>query len=193
MTDLIRELYNIWGDSVSISAEHISDLSKSELLNYLSLQNGIYYQDREDSLGSEQMRTLERLVLLRAIDFHWVHHLTSMSELRQGIGLYGYGQRDPLVMYKIESRRLFDDLQSRIRQDVSSSIYKVAVTSDSSKRIGHARRISPKEGIGATIMSQANAIVNQVPSSQVASKIGRNEPCPCGSGYKFKKCHGNRQ
>ena len=192
VTDLIRDLHNIWGDSASISAEHISDLSKSELLNYLSLQNGIYYQDREDSLGSEQMRTLERLVLLRAIDFHWVHHLTSMSELRQGIGLYGYGQRDPLVMYKIESRRLFDDLQSRIRQDVSSSIYKVVATSDSSKRIGQARRISPKEGIGTTIMSQANAIVNQAPSSQVASKIGRNEPCPCGSGYKFKKCHGNR-
>ena len=140
-------------------------------------------------MGSEQTRSLERLILLKAIDYHWVHHLTSMSDLRQGIGLYGYGQRDPLVMYKIESRRLFDELQSRIRHDVSSSIFR-GIDASSTSTKAPLRSISNKGNQTSSIMSKANTIDAAV-TAKATSKIGRNEACPCGSGKKFKRCHGS--
>ena len=86
------------------------------------------YDAREEELGSEQMRTLERLLLLRAIDLHWVNHLTTMENLRTGIGLHAYGQRDPLVMYRTEGHKTFQELLHRMQQDVVHSLFHVTVT-----------------------------------------------------------------
>ena len=187
--DMIREFNILWGNTELVLPENIMDTSRSELTAYLTEQNLNYYQKIEDLMGSEQTRSLERLILLKAIDYHWVHHLTSMSDLRQGIGLYGYGQRDPLVMYKIESRRLFDELQSRIRHDVSSSIFR-GIDASSTSTKAPLRSISNKGNQTSSIMSKANTIDAAV-TAKATSKIGRNEACPCGSGKKFKRCHGS--
>ena len=139
------------------------------------------YEAREAELGLDNMRTLERLLLLRTLDVHWVHHLTIMDNLRQGIGLHAFGQRDPLVMYKTEGSRMFQALLDRIQHDVVHSIYQVVSLSTPRG----ARPQSP----GANSMAAASG--RQRDAVAVGGrKVGRNEPCPCGSGKKYKRCHG---
>ena len=138
------------------------------------------YEAREAELGLDNMRTLERLLLLRTLDVHWVHHLTIMDNLRQGIGLHAFGQRDPLVMYKTEGSRMFQALLDRIQHDVVHSIYQVSLSTPRG-----ARPQSP----GANSMAAASG--RQRDAVAVGGrKVGRNEPCPCGSGKKYKRCHG---
>ena len=133
--------------------------------------------DREAELGEEQMRILERLLLLRAIDTHWVSHLTGMENLRTGIGLHAYGQRDPLVMYRTEGHKMFQELLSKMQHDVVHTLFHVGLaqqptsTNSNGKRAGRAIPQRPTN-----------------PSGQF--KVGRNAPCPCGSGKKYKRCCG---
>ena len=100
-------------------------LSREEIAEKLGKHAEELYEAREVQLGTEDMRTLERLLMLRTVDMHWVHHLTSMDNLRQGIGLHAFGQRDPLVMYKTEGSRMFQGLLDRIQHDIVHSIYQV--------------------------------------------------------------------
>ena len=138
------------------------------------------YEAREAELGLDNMRTLERLLLLRTLDVHWVRHLTIIDNLRQGIGLHAFGQRDPLVMYKTEGSRMFQALLDRIQHDVVHSIYQVSLSTPRG-----ARPQSP----GANSMAAASG--RQRDAVAVGGrKVGRNEPCPCGSGKKYKRCHG---
>ena len=140
------------------------------------------YDAREAELGSEQMRTLERLLLLRAIDLHWVNHLTTMENLRTGIGLHAYGQRDPLVMYRTEGHKTFQELLHRMQVDVVHSLFHVTVT----ERPAPARR--PADSTKASPMQKVMGEGRQAgPGGQ---KIGRNARCPCGSGKKYKRCCG---
>ena len=144
------------------------------------------YQDREEEIGADQMRTLERLLLLRAIDTHWVSHLTSMENLRTGIGLHAYGQRDPLVAYRTEGHKMFQELLSRMQYDVVHTLFHVTITQEA---VNGGRR---PRGASATKASPMQA-VNRARREAVgvgASKIGRNERCPCGSGKKYKRCCG---
>ncbi len=183
------------------------------------------YEDKEEDLGSEIMRALERLVMLRSIDSLWVEHLTAMDEMRQGISLQAYGQSDPLVAYKREAHDMWDQLLVNIRNQITRSIYHVELaappqpapppvmiatqpgvaedgngsapapaaatnlaTDDRAQRAVAAaagikapprnlRTNQPTEGGGGTTV-------------RAAAKVGRNDPCPCGSGKKYKKCHG---
>ncbi len=140
------------------------------------------YARKEEEFGAETMRALERAVLLQTTDRLWVQHLTHMSDLRQGIGLYAYGQRDPLVMYKKEGHERFNDLRARIRRDVAHTILHVApAASQPAQR-------PARNGRGANLPTSNAAS----PPSGAAKgkKVGRNEPCWCGSGKKFKRCHG---
>ena len=142
------------------------------------------YDERENAFGDEQARFLERLVMLRTIDSHWVQHITAMENLRQGIGLHAFGQRDPLVMFKRESHELFQGLLDRIQNDITHTIFKVAATTNTA-------RTNVKSRQPQSIMS--NVVSNDRSSNAKArpsGKVGRNEPCPCGSGKKYKRCHG---
>ena len=144
------------------------------------------YQDREEEIGADQMRTLERLLLLRAIDTHWVSHLTGMENLRTGIGLHAYGQRDPLVAYRTEGHKMFQELLSRMQYDVVHTLFHVTITQEAVNGGRKAR------GAAATKASPMQA-VNRPHREAVgvgAGKIGRNERCPCGSGKKYKRCCG---
>jgi len=142
------------------------------------------YAAREAELGSEQMRTLERLLLLRAIDVHWVNHLTTMENLRTGIGLHAIGQRDPLVMYRSEGHKTFQELLTRMQDDVTHTLFHVTVTQrpavgQRSQAVNTAR-VSPMQGVIGKYRQAAAG----------GNKVGRNAACPCGSGKKYKRCCG---
>jgi preprotein translocase subunit SecA len=121
------------------------------------------YDQREQEIGADNMRLAERLVMLRVIDRLWMEHLTAMEHMRQGIGLRAVGQQDPLVVYKREGHVLFDALLAGIQHDVVRSIYRVGITREPPRK---------KETVVA------------------GKKVGRNDPCPCGSGKKYKYCCG---
>ncbi len=148
------------------------------------------YDQQEETFTPEVMRSIEGQVMLRVIDSNWVRHLTSMENLRQGIGLYAFGQRDPLVMYKKEGRELFDNLLTRIQYDIVHAIFHVGIVG--AQQNGQAK--GPRKG-GANAQQRPMTKVltgsrQQQPVDAGTRKVGRNEPCPCGSGKKYKRCHG---
>ena len=145
------------------------------------------YTSREEVIGSEPMRLTERLLLMRAIDSHWVQHLTAMENLRTGIGLHAYGQRDPLVMYRSEGQKMFRDLQQRIQRDVVRTLFHVSVDPvQAAAELGGNRRRGA--GSGSPMQAVAGSNRNARPSG--GAKVGRNASCPCGSGRKYKRCCG---
>ena len=144
------------------------------------------YDAKEEEITPEVMRAIEHQVMLRVIDMHWLQHLTTMENLRQGIGLHAYGQRDPLVMYKKEGHETFQTLQDRIQHDIAHAIYHVGVVPTGRTPGGRAKRGSDN----ATVMSRVAPNRSHQPVTAGVTKVGRNEPCPCSSGKKYKRCHG---
>ena len=158
-----------------IDPEELAQLKRGaieERLRQLAMEA---YEAKEAQLGSEMMRQLERLVMLHVIDRLWVEHLTAIDDLRDGIGLRAYGQRDPLVEYKSEAYSMFQGLLENIEHDIVHTIYRVTVHREPPRQ-QRAIATNREEG-GRT-------------PTRVARKVGRNDPCPCGSGKKYKKCCG---
>ena len=155
-----------------------------DIVQLLSDYAETVYDAREEELSSEQMRTLERLLLLRAIDLHWVNHLTTMENLRTGIGLHAYGQRDPLVMYRTEGHKTFQELLHRMQQDVVHSLFHVTVN----QRPASAPARRPADSAKASPMQSVVGSGKQ--ATPGGAKIGRNAKCPCNSGKKYKRCCG---
>jgi len=135
------------------------------------------YAAKEQQLSPEIMRQAEREVVLRIIDTHWVRHLTDLDDLRNGIGLRAYGQRDPLVEYKVEAHRMFEELLRAMQHDVAHTIFHVT--------IAHEPR--PRPRLQAAAVNRDGGSAQPVKAGR---KLGRNDPCPCGSGKKYKFCHG---
>ncbi|MFA4843841.1 MAG: preprotein translocase subunit SecA [Candidatus Margulisiibacteriota bacterium] len=135
------------------------------------------YADRETAIGPDNMRQVERLVLLRVIDAAWIEQLHNMDVLREGIGLRGWGGKDPLIEYKMEGYGMFGEMMRGVREQVIGMILKVQISGQEEaapKRRNVSYGAPPKEGGRAP--------------TRVAEKVGRNDPCPCGSGKKYKKC-----
>ena len=162
--------------------------SMEQITSILSDHAERTYEEREEAVGAEQMRLTERFLLLRAIDSHWLQHLTAMENLRTGIGLHAYGQRNPLVMYQSEGQKMFLDLQGRIQRDVVRTLFHVAVDTNqvANQLNGAASRRNRSGGSPMRAISGSNR--NTQPSGSV--KVGRNAACPCGSGRKYKRCCG---
>ena len=156
------------------------------------------YDAIENSLPPGEMRQLERQVMLRVIDSNWVQHLTAMENLRQGIGLHAFGQRDPLVMYKKEGHEKFQDLQERIRRDIVHAIYNIGdlVQQNARAAANSPQRAAPNgsrtpNGSANTDTVMSNVLPNRREAVPAGSrKVGRNDRCPCGSGKKYKRCCG---
>jgi preprotein translocase subunit SecA len=147
------------------------------------------YGEREQVWGPERMRFHERMIMLQVVDAQWKDHLLTMDHLKEGIGLRGYGQRDPLVEYKRESYDLFESLMDRIDDETLRYLFLMKTPEEQEEMIRQYQRRKRREqaemqmvGGGGTEKPQ------QVIRREV--KIGRNDPCPCGSGKKYKKCHG---
>jgi preprotein translocase subunit SecA len=165
--------------------DQVNRLGQDEVRRILSEYAERAYERREFEVGEEGLNLLSRLLLLRAIDTHWVSHLTAMENLRTGIGLHAYGQRDPLVMYRAEGQKLFQELQQRMQYDVVHTLFHVSLGPPA----GGGRR-QRSQGNEQTSPMQAVAGARRNGSPSGATKIGRNSPCPCGSGKKYKRCCG---
>jgi preprotein translocase subunit SecA len=156
------------------------------------------YANREEEFGPDISRAVERWVLLRTIDTHWVEHLTAMEELREGIYLRGYGQQDPLVAYKREAHDYFEQMRERIAAGVAQTLMRVTVrTAEQAEQEEKQKPAAPSttstSGNGTTSTGRGDLRTNRdQPSTNTNpnQKLGRNDPCWCGSGKKFKKCHG---
>ena len=157
------------------------------------------YEKREQELGPEISRAVERWVMLRTIDTHWIEHLTAMEELREGIYLRGYGQQDPLVAYKREAHDFFEQMRARIAGGVAQTIMRVSVrTAEQAEQEEQQKNTTSTSGNGKSATGRTDLRTNrdapggngQTTQTGGPQKLGRNDPCWCGSGKKFKKCHG---
>jgi preprotein translocase subunit SecA len=165
---LIEELTTILPLPPEINSGTLSQMRPREISEKLIEYAEQLYEQREKEQGTENMRLMERLVMLRAVDSLWMEHLTAMDHLRQQAGLQAMRQIEPIVVYKKEGHALFESLTASIQHDVVHTIYKVSIT----KKEAPAQRQPQKVAVPA------------------GKKVGRNEPCPCGSGKKYKHCCG---
>ncbi len=173
---LLNALRPILPLPADLTEDRLSQLSKEEVKEGLFDLAEQAYDGLEQQLGAEMMRRAERWVMLSVIDSLWVQHLTSIDDLREGIGLRAYGQRDPLVEYKAEAYNMFQSLLGSIQEDVVHRIFHVRVVVEEPKPAQNV--ITNREEEGGS------------QPAKVGKKVGRNDPCPCGSGKKYKKCHG---
>lgn len=152
------------------------------------------YSDKEGRLGSELMRLFERDILLRIVDHSWKDHLLALDHLKEGIGLRGYGQKDPLNEYKKESYELFLAMKERVEDTVIKTLFRLEPVSEAQMEEERRRKAEAQRAAAAQrFQFSAPAKSAEAPKATVVNKdakIGRNDPCPCGSGKKYKKCHG---
>ena len=189
---LLRELSTLLPPPPDLSDPDIlAQMSPEEIEGRLLEHAQGMYDALEEQLTPETMRAIESRLMLRSIDANWVQHLTAIENLRQGIGLHAYGQRDPLVMYKKEGHEMFQSLQARIQRDVAYTIYHLGALGDGRTTVGggRGRKSQPASG-DASVMTRVVGGRRREPVAAGGRKIGRNEPCPCDSGKKYKRCHG---
>ena len=183
---------------VRIPASAYQEVTSRDGLNELVLDAvKSRYGDRERELGEELMRALERHEMLIVIDTQWKDHLLSIDHLKEGIGLRGYGQRDPLTEYKKEAFDLFQDMAERVKAAVVERLFKVQVVREAPMAMPtltaradtqESRGEMPSVGGEAPRAAPLAAPPRPAPRTATGVKVGRNDPCPCGSGKKYKKC-----
>ncbi len=175
--------------------EALRTIGRLALVEDLRAQVRDAYDRREQELSPELMRFLEKTFMLQVIDHHWKDHLLGMDHLRDGIGLRGYGQKDPLIEYKREGYDLFSGLMERIKSDTLDRLFHVqAVRHEEHPATTAAAPPPPPPMISrpqpALILNRGEEPVAPQTVQHSDDKVGRNDPCPCGSGKKYKKCHG---
>jgi len=159
----------LWGKEVDEMVEYIEGLVKQR------------YDEREEAIGEENMREFEKVVVLRAVDSKWMDHIDAMDQLRQGIHLRAYGGTDPLREYQFEGFEMFGEMVENIQEEVAMYIMKAHVQSNLERQeVAKGQAVDPK----------AESVGKKPVVRKEAERIGRNDPCPCGSGKKFKQCHG---
>ncbi|WP_296864275.1 preprotein translocase subunit SecA [Thermosyntropha sp.] len=159
---------------LDFTAEDLKGMTKREVKSFLIDKTKAFYELREKEIGSENMREIEKWILLRIIDEKWMDHIDAMDQLRNGIGLRAYAQKDPLIEYKFEAYEAFQAMVFSIKEDVVRYIMRVKV----------AQKMEERKIVASHGEDEVRKPV------RVGKKIGRNDPCPCGSGKKYKKCCG---
>ena len=186
---LSSEVLNTFGiDMIDFIKDHQKDVNavKEELVAKANKK----YEEKEQEIGSEEMRELERIVLLKVVDEKWMNHIDSMDELKNGIGLRAYGQQDPVVKYRMEGMDMFEEMTANIKVDVVKILMNIRKQGEvrrqeTAKITNAALQAINSVDNGKTIEAKENkTVVNEGP------KVGRNDPCPCGSGKKYKNCCG---
>ncbi|MGB0861070.1 MAG: SEC-C metal-binding domain-containing protein, partial [Pseudoalteromonas spongiae] len=154
------------------------------------------YKHKEDQVGADVLRHFEKAIMLQTLDQHWKDHLAAMDHLRQGIGLRGYAQKNPKQEYKRESFELFSDMLEALKVEVVSILAKVQVRAEEDVEAVEERRRQQAENTPKQYQhEEAEHVGGETPEGAAVTvrndaKVGRNEPCPCGSGKKYKQCHG---
>ena len=181
--ELLRQVEGLYFPkyAVRFTQEQLDTMDAQAVIDAFTQAAAAYYQQKEDEFTSPVMREVERVVLLRVVDEYWMEHIDAMSDLRQGIRLRAYAQTDPIIAYKKESLEMFEEMIAAIQDETVRRLYSVRLQKNEEvkrQRVANA----PSESVGGdgTVKKQPRKV----------KKIGRNEPCPCGSGKKYKNCCG---
>ncbi len=167
-------------EDLDFDDDDVASVTKEEIVSALSEKAGEIYQAKEEEYGSEVMRELERVILLKVVDTKWMAHIDDMEELKKGIGLRSYGQKNPVIEYRYEGFEMFDAMVDSIREDTIRMLLTVKLQkNEMPEREQVAKPDAPNAGAGDGSFSDEPVRVK---------KIGDNDPCPCGSGKKYKKC-----
>ena len=188
ITQFSNEVQQQFGLDAKTAAFDFKKINHQELANQLVERAKARYEEREKIFGSEIMRFLERRVILDIVDTQWKDHLLSLDHLKEGIGLRGYGQKDPLVEFKKEAFLLFEDMMERIDTETVRFLFLMQPTrpEEDAKEIERRQKRHQQD-----IQFQTGPAQAEAPKPvRSGGKVGRNDPCPCGSGKKYKKCHG---
>ena len=162
------------------------ELPDIEKLNAIELVEKVYeiamkiYDSKEERIGSERMREIERVILLQAVDNHWIDHIDAMDQLRQGIGLRAIGQQDPVIAYTNEGFDMFNEMNTHIKEDTIKYLFNITVEEQPVER----KQVIDVDHLSSNITEDENKTVKKDDTT------GRNDDCPCGSGKKYKKCCG---
>ena len=187
LKNLVRYCEEFFAPFGELQEEKLADLSREEISEYLHNLADEIYASREEEISPEIMRELENLVMLKVVDNHWMEHLDAMDMLREGVGLRAYGQKDPLVEYKFEAFDMFEAMIESIEDDVVKYMYRVNVISQPAMTMDdHLENATMNN---PTVDSTEDEPVRQ-PAVNKGPEVGRNDPCPCGSGKKYKNCCG---
>lgn len=189
LKDHINQIFAI---SLSIPKEEIPKLSITKLKDILTEKTFNIYELREKEFTPPLMRQIETMIVLRVVDREWKDNLRRLDELKQGIGLRAYGQKDPLMEYHFEANNMFQDMINSIKEEVVKFIYKVRLKKEESQGVSQTRRETPAPIVSS--QTKKSPFIKrkglEEEEGQKKKKIGRNDPCPCGSGLKYKHCCG---
>ena len=193
---LERELRELFGMTVAQADVSWEKVNRPQLLERLIAAVEQRFEERERTIGADQFRQLERYLILSVLDAQWKDHLLALDHLKEGIGMRAYGQRDPLVEYKRESFDLFQEMMERVEDQVVQYLYRVELVQQAPERrhrqVAHREQKAEVSGLGGERKEAQHSPGSTTPTTVRRStpKVGRNDPCPCGSGKKYKKCHG---
>ena len=215
---LIEDAEKIYAPAGRLKKEELVELSRDELKETLEKVAEDGYRQRELLFGEENMRELEKVVMLRVVDNKWMEHLDHMDMLREGINLRAYGQRNPLVEYKIEALDMFEEMEAAIQDQIASLMYHVSIITPEQQTVSPdgaesaAASGRQKQQLEQAIEQQRSQLSDHLQNAQAShgdevsaaeakkkpvtkdgAKVGRNDPCPCGSGKKYKNCCGKDQ
>ncbi|MGH2678979.1 MAG: preprotein translocase subunit SecA [Actinomycetota bacterium] len=178
---------------VSLTKEQVDEIAESEALQAAFIEDALAaYASKEAAVGEQTMRELERVVLLNIIDTRWREHLYEMDYLQEGIYLRSYAQKDPITEYRREAFDMFEELTSTIQSEFVRYIYRVELVrpEQPQRRVAEQKVGRVRETHGDEETADAGAVPDSNPNQVISDKVPRNAPCPCGSGRKYKKCHG---
>ncbi len=177
-----------------LEIDHMPKAKPEELVRLISAHAKTFYEEKERLIGEDLMREIERYLLLHTLDSHWKEHLLNLDHLREGIGLWGYAQKDPLVQYKKEGYAMFLEMIERFKEDSLRKLYAVRI---SQKDEAPSLERTPSVNLHATRaffspheVQMSPQVPTRYPQKRKTPKVGRNDPCPCGSGKKYKYCCG---
>ena len=187
-----QEIKEIYGIS-DLDSLHKDKIKAHDVAEELKDKIHTAYEEKEKEIGEQQLRELERVVMLKIVDDRWMDHIDAMDELKDGIGLQAYGQKDPVVQYRIEGFDMFDKMVNDIKHDVVKILLNI-------NRVNNVERKQTVKITSQGLEQAVNALknstpqeskeVSHIPVTNEGPKVGRNDPCPCGSGKKYKNCCG---
>ena len=180
-----------YGTDIPIKEAVADGLDIDKMVNVVTDGMTLAHQLKEEAIGDEVMRTFEKAVMLRALDTHWKEHLAIMDQLRQSVNLRGYGQKNPVQEFKRESFEMFTTLLETINVDIVKGLCSVTLEKTINNPSGIKNPINEPEA-PTSIQQKPQKIKSISPALKKSkqNKVGRNDPCPCGSGKKYKQCHG---
>lgn len=178
LSETLMKMFHI--KAISLSDEEKETIKKEEFVEKIHNEAVEVYNGKEGEIGEDQLRELERVILLRVVDQKWVDHLDDMDQMRQGISLRALAQRDPIVEYKFLSYDMFDELNENIKRDTVKALFNIRKIETTMER----------EEVEKEVFTNKDTSMVSGPKKRKEAKVGRNEPCPCGSGKKYKQCCG---